>query len=418
MEIYELNEDEKLILELLEGNLDEESRQVAFQKLAYNPNLQEDFLDYISINKAIDVDASQVTVPIEYTNKIFAKAETMQPLPGKFLESLKHTVMTGIFALLMLLPLFLGFNNGKQNSQSDYKHSKSPQQISSLNNISTNQNKITNNFENDEQKKIGNKEYSRKNLNSITQKPILKNLTAKPIVANQVVNLNSLPDTPIFVERVIPQTVNTELSINNNPQDIAFANMDNLQQESFQIKRNQEIGNINSNKFDLQNFKVSKRDLPPVLIQYHINSAITNPVKNIQKNSSIFGNYCVSVFLETFPNISFGAEFGNEPFSQIYLNSANSTEYTQTPNVTYFGVAARYDANQWKILNIHPVAQLFAGGSSLGPLTRLNMQLEYNGIKYLGIYCGIEGGFLLYSDQGKWLSSKKVGAIFGANFKF
>jgi hypothetical protein len=122
--------------------------------------------------------------------------------------------------------------------------------------------------------------------------------------------------------------------------------------------------------------------------------------------------------LETFPNISFGAEFGNEPFSQIYLNSANSTEYTQTPNVTYFGVAARYDANQWKILNIHPVAQLFAGGSSLGPLTRLNMQLEYNGIKYLGIYCGIEGGFLLYSDQGKWLSSKKVGAIFGANFKF
>mgnify|MGYP000931828432 CR=1 FL=1 len=71
MEIYELNEDEKLILELLEGNLDEESRQVAFQKLAYNPNLQEDFLDYISIDKAIDFDANQVTVPIEYTNEIW-----------------------------------------------------------------------------------------------------------------------------------------------------------------------------------------------------------------------------------------------------------------------------------------------------------------------------------------------------------
>ncbi len=418
MEIYELNEDEKLILELLEGNLDEESRQVAFQKLAYNPNLQEDFLDYISIDKAIDFDANQVTVPIEYTNEIFAKAENMQPLSGKFLESLKRTVMTGIFALLMLLPLFFGLNNGGQNNQSHYQTSKAEKQISSLNNISTNQNKITNNFQNDEQKKIGNKGNSGNKLNSITRKPIQKKLTAVPVVGNQVVNMNSLSNNPIFVERKIPQRVNTELLINNNSQNIAFADIDNFQQVSFQIKKTNEIGKINSNKFDLQNFKVSKREIPPVLVQYHINSAITNPVKNMQKNSSVFGNYCVSVFLETFPKISFGAEFGNEAFSQIYLNSANSTEYTQTPNVLYFGVAARYDANQWKILNIHPVAQLFAGGSSLGPLTRASMQLEYNGIKYFGIYCGVDGGFLLYSDQGKWLSSKKIGAIIGANFKF
>jgi len=411
MEIYELNEDEKLILELLEGNLDEESRRLAFQKIAYNPALQEDFLDYISINKMMNEDANNIAVPVDYTNEIFAKIEAMQPLPNKYWDTIKRGITTSIFAMLMLLPLLFGVNNLSQDNDVNNELPKTIEQAISPKQAETNELVSSNNSKINQQQFVNKKTNPKaeKAMASIKQKANSVNANFEKTNNNIIVNENSTATESKIQNEVF--------NLNTNASNIAYANLDNSQKVSI-YDENNEFGNIKNNQYDLPNFKIQKRELPPVIIQYHINSAITNPVRNMQKSSSFFGNYGISVFLETFPNISFGAEFGSEPYSQIYLNSENSTEYIQAPNVFYFGIAGRYDANQWKLLNIHPVAQLFAGGSSLGPLTRLSMQLEYDGIKYLGLYGGIEGGFLLYSNQGKWLTSKKVGAVVGANIKF
>ena len=414
MEINELNEEEKLIMELLEGDLDEESRQLAFQKLAYNPALQEDFLDYISINKIIDEDANNIAVPLDYTNELLAKIESMQPIPTRFSESIKRGIITGIFALLMLLPLFFGVNNSSHNSKSTEKLSQSVEQRNLKSNFEANQiannNKISTEQNTTHQNVVVNNDL-KTNINKSNK----INLNKAGKIDIQTANFNSKFNTANVIEnRVFEQNIDSK----NNSSDIYFANLDNSQNNKPKIRRDKDIGNVQTAEYTLFNFTIEKSKRPPILIQYHLNSAITNPVRNMQKNTSVFSNYGVSVFLGTFPNISFGAEFGNEAFSQIYINSANSTEYVQAPGVFYFGVAGRYDANQWNVLNIHPVSQLFIGGSSLGPLSRLSVQLEYAGLKYFGIYSGIEGGFLLYSSQGKWLSSKKVSAVAGVNIKF
>ncbi len=61
-------------------------------------------------------------------------------------------------------------------------------------------------------------------------------------------------------------------NLNTNASNIAYANLDNSQKVSI-YDENNEFGNIKNNQYDLPNFKIQKRELPPVIIQYHINSA-------------------------------------------------------------------------------------------------------------------------------------------------
>jgi hypothetical protein len=109
--------------------------------------LQEDFLDYISINKIIETDASNITVPLDYTSELLAKIESVQPIPLKFSESIKRGIITGIFALLMLLPLFFGVNNSSQYSKTSDKLLQPNEQTHSKSNfganLNTNINKIS-----------------------------------------------------------------------------------------------------------------------------------------------------------------------------------------------------------------------------------------------------------------------------------
>lgn len=416
MDKYELNDDERLIMELLDGNLDEEAQQLAFQKLAYNPALQDDFLDYISIDKLAEQDASNISVPIQFTNDIFAKISDMQPLANGYFTKIKRGLTIGIFAMLMLLPLFFVMNSNTQSNQTNENISQVNQQQPLNSSLGNNQNiAINKNVQiSNQDNKLKNQNTS-KNIISEGKKSNDIHLIKEISRNDQVSVLKTMNQNEAFVQSRQPEIEST----NDKSAIIALAAINNSQKVEFSILNKTEFSQIENQGMDLQNFKISKREFPPIMIQYHVNSAITNPVRSMQKSSSVFSNYGVSVFFETFPNISFGAEFGSEPFSQIFLNSSASAEYQQAPDVFYLGIAGKYDANQLSFLNIHPVAQIFVGGSSLGPLTRLSVSMEYTGIsKYFGIYGGVESGFLLYSNQGKWLSSKKVGAIIGANIKF
>jgi hypothetical protein len=153
------------------------------------------------------------------------------------------------------------------------------------------------------------------------------------------------------------------------------------------------------------------------LIQYRGLYAVSNPEKGLQGRNFYFNSYCFGGFVEAFDGIYLGAEFGSEPYSQIFLDPNTSVQFEQTPNIFYFGVAGKFELKKTQLFGIHPCAQLFAGSSSLGPIVRTNLTLQYDLFGKVGMFFGTEGGMVFYSNQGVWYNSGKLGLIGGLNIK-
>lgn len=154
------------------------------------------------------------------------------------------------------------------------------------------------------------------------------------------------------------------------------------------------------------------------LIQYRNIYALSSPEAKMQGADFYYQNYNFALFLKTYDGIYFGAELGSEQYSQIFLDASLDSTYQTSPNVFYFGLNGKFELNQFEFANLKPVVNLFAGSSSLGPITRANLVAQY-GIfgDRVRIFAGYEAGLLLYKNQNKWYNTTKTGIIGGINIK-
>ncbi len=160
------------------------------------------------------------------------------------------------------------------------------------------------------------------------------------------------------------------------------------------------------------------KDNNEYLIQYRNIYALSSPEAKMQGSNFYYQNYNFALFLKTFDGIYFGAELGSEQYSQIFLDASLDSTYQTSPNVFYFGLNSKFELNQFEFANLKPVVNLFAGSSSLGPITRANLVAQYGLFNdRIRLFAGYEAGLLLYKNQNKWYNTTKTGLIGGINIK-
>lgn len=429
MNKFEKNQAEELINSLFDKDVSSVEKSRILEQLSQYPEYKSDLELYTEINNHIQASKTIIEPPDELTKSLFAKINTIasKHFSNTLLNRSKYLI--GAFLLIFLFTSYYFFNTNKAtNGQLTNKIANTKSELNVSNHTDNEINIQKQNSNNSVNSYLLNNPdfnngivkqntYSQKNNKSASNDE-----HNKIIVNSQNNNLKTINDLndASYINNPIPTNYNqmnpteNHTQLNATPDYLAY----NIENSNYHINRVKIIPKQNKdiNLFTFANFH-SERE-PVLLIQYRSLYAVSNPEKSLQGNA-LSSNYCVGIFLKTYENLYFGAEFGNETFSQIYLDPNTQIKYEQSPSVFYFGVGGKYNAKDLNIIGIYPSAQVFVGSSSLGPILRTNLSFQYDIINnLLGIYGGIEGSAVFYSNQSVWYSSKKLGLIGGVNIKF
>lgn len=436
MNRYDLNRVDELVNRLLDRDISATEKSSIMNELKQYPEYTKTLADYELIQSAVKNDRNILMPPKDFDKAVFAEVDKISRVlvPQSFFVRNKY-------ALIGLLLLFVGFTGyfGQDLFKSDMdktdlvtasKVDKTSQ--------STVQSSITSEIKKIEVKQVPVVSNSEVNVNSAKMNSSGKSTnfakntsTTKSI--EKVAKHNLYKDTEVISTDLTKESKETiaHSQMTNPSTEFNESNKIVLENESiidprfnlvvvnsnFDKYRQNQITPfaISQNKYTRALFQnISKTDW---LIQYRGLYAVSNPEKGLQGRNFYFNSYNFGGFVEAFDGIYLGAEFGAEPYSQIFLDPNTEIEFEQTPDIFYFGVAGKFELKNFKYAGIYPAAQLFAGSSSLGPILRSNLTLQYDIINNFGLFAGLEGGMVFYSNEGIWYNSGKLGLIGGLKIK-
>lgn len=441
MNRLELNRMEELINRLLDRGVSSSEKSVLLDELSKYPEYKSELAEYEEIQSAIQKDKILQMPPEDYNKAVFAQVDKLsETIFGKsFFVKNKYALL----GLLILLVSFTGYF-GKDL----FKNDKNSNDLTAKKEIVASKSTINNDVQN---------QNSNTNINPI---PVTSNTekssnvkkvrtSVKSSNANELIVSSKEPgkthktkeisgkekETIKVVGNKLSHEVKEVLALNKTDQiePLEFDDSKRIISEEKQFldpRFNSVVVNSSFDKFSqnqviplsLGQNKYSRALLQNLsktnwLLQYRGLYAVSNPEQSLQGRNFYFNSYCFGGFVEAFQGVYLGAEFGAEPYSQIYLDPNTSVQFEQTPNIFYFGVAGKFALQDAKFLGIYPAAQLFAGSSSLGPLFRTNLTLQYDMFGKVGLFFGTEGGVVFYSNNNVWYKSGKLGLIGGLNIK-
>lgn len=406
MNRFDLNTEELIHL-LFDSDTTTSDKSVILQELQKRPDSGSLLEQYQSLQSLLDkVKSPPPPPPIDWTNSIMNQIKSLSDKHFGFawFGKLKYA----LFGLLILIPFGLYLSNFNINdiAQNNSNPPENPVKLDNQNSIDMNEQDISTN-------KI--------NLNNNPQSPNPE--TTKPMLIRK--------------SKIHNRNIEYQQNLNTNPNDIdkptlnpneQFVKSNKLDFYGLDGKRILPSSSrlIKQNKlnvvFDSLQSPALRRinyDKLNFFVQIRGNYAITSPEKNFPENDFIGKTYNLGLYLDVYENVYAGAEFGTEVFSQIFIvNNQQTIAYEQSPTLFYFGLSGRYEFNQLSIASFKPVGHLFVGGSSLGPLIRLNTVIQADLNKQIGVFVGLEGGVLYYKNQNIWYNSSKLGIVGGINVKF
>ncbi len=116
-----------------------------------------------------------------------------------------------------------------------------------------------------------------------------------------------------------------------------------------------------------------------------------------------------------------GIEIGQESFMQDFIEKDGPLNLRHEQNYLAFWAGAfyQYSVDQIDFLGgLTPFARYFAGGTKVGPLSRLMVGAELSINERLSFLLSAEGTLLLYRSQEDWYTTRKVGLSYGLSFNF
>lgn len=422
------NTPSELLTRLLDGELEYGQEQLLYDKLAQDPELQAEMNDMIAIRETVRRDTDAFTPPAELTNSVFSTLGFVAPMNQYPAPKRRYLLRYSVLALLFLaVSTFIAY-------QSDFIFGSKIPVVSSIQtedgetrNTSKTNDAVTRSESSD--LAVSNNSVSKNNALTTEdrnassslinipseQKPIAEEApeseSATTVQSNTNKDLIAFAETNqdgIIYNQLIDQSnsiiIDNPIGRHINDKQKAFSN-------SFDFAR--AISNIDSR--NMQNtYSSGKREKTLNLRGVY---AISNDENKLQ--SSIIESFTIAAFISSgfVENLSIGAEFGREPYNQIFVKQ-QSAGYVQDPSIVWLGIGAKYDFTEVSIYGITPFAQLVAGGSELGPIGRafLGMSKTYsNGI---GFNFGIESSLMLYKNQNKYYTSDKVSLSGGVLYRF
>jgi hypothetical protein len=157
------------------------------------------------------------------------------------------------------------------------------------------------------------------------------------------------------------------------------------------------------------------------LVHVHGLTANSYPAVAIgQPSDPLFNNMSAGVGYALAKGSQLAIEVGQEPFTQRYsgLEGRRGVTYTQKPLLFWAGASYRLDLEGLNLGGVHPYAKVLAGGTSVGPLFKGTIGLNYLPDTRVGFSLGVEGSFLPYRFQGNWFGSRKLGVTYGLSLLF
>ncbi len=422
----------KLIHEYLDGDLSPEKEDLLFSGLATSSEFRQEFNSQVKLQIIAQNDMRNISPPLASTSAIFstlgfsmpsANYLTMHRAPksqkyhffNRAFTSLKNImpnllttfIASAITGLILYLLLNGSFSSRMGTLASDIKSSIP---VSSFVETTPSAQQSTNQQQDltwlhDE---IDGLKKQLRNNNSYWSNQF--SLLAQTIAAGESQQENPAQDSQLA----------------SNDQTIPFNSYTTLQ--DFRPPRNEQLTagfgtSINYTPIP-NNIQVPQDgiDNTTMGLELHGIATISYPSIKINDGSNPwFSNASIGGFYKISKQHTVGLEVGQEKFGMKFNSIENGKEYqyTQNPMLIWYGAYYRYSATDlgWKD-RFYPFTQIFAGASSVGPVGKLSVGLEYRLAQNVKLSLGIESKRLWYFLQDNTYTSDKTGVNYGISILY
>jgi len=415
----------ELIMEYFDQGIDEGREDILFAAMGQDTELRREFSHYIKLHSMAALDASSIVVPLKATNSIFSQLGFNVPnksfvdntLISQSSAQRISSVLVLIFAFFMAGSLFVmetmldihNINSNQNYTASDIPILNSIESVlkpkSTIPLVSSIEDENSNSSQNSAVDKL-NMLGARTNNSNLSNSGL--NSSA---LENERANSNDFAGNVSerninFIEKSANINNNSGLDENANLRSIADNNStDNrifASSQQLPFSTLSSFSGSENNRYSLEMRSFYSQDIPNV---------------NIANNFQLNDNYSMSLRYAFNDENILGIEFGRQRFAQVF-NFSQST-YEQKPAVAYFGINYRYLPYSLRFANyFSPYSEIFAGGTSFGPIYKLQSGIRYSAFSNVSTLMGFEYGGLIYNVEGRMYHSSKYGLFLGFSLDF
>ncbi len=440
------------IHDYLDGELAFQNEEQLFAEVASNPEVRADFNTQMKIHLVAKQDMSVIAPPSSVTNAVFANLGFSPPISTSnqlndaktgFIPIVYKFLKKSSVALLLLM-LFTSISTGVyfayQNSvledklNSNNKKSIAIVKSESLDNYNTDisqaieGNNVSNNSIIDLNSTFSNSnsnlnnQKSGSNLNKFRNSSLNNNahysnsfINSNSALASNSLNSNDDGIIASNFNKNLYNNINESSIVNSNYNvNILISNSNSNNNQTNIIGLGNVFGSLNSLidliSIDNTNYSIQIRGL--VNSEKMPSYSVVNNDLPFYSNFSIGGSYKLNTYH------SIGLEVGSEQFNQKFSLS-NGLDYSQSPELLWAGISYRFTPKDWLIpYTLYPYSELFAGGTTVGPLFRVQAGVNYMIYNNIGVSFGVEYGVLYYNVENNIHNSQKYGITSGVNFNF
>lgn len=418
-----MNSREQLVA-FLDGELPAEDTSTLFYELANNPELQEEMRQYVLLRNTLR--NSQLKAPDALRINILKNTGLYKsPLTSFFDSSAKiatmllalffnKTTFSVILVMLLGATTFFILNNNENpnsiisksnNGKSEIvNNSKIP--ISSSAIINENNNIVDNNKSNlftDRSSDKNTKTYISKNSNNH-----LNN------ISSNLQNSN------------ISSDLSNNVDIDNNMNNIIIHIVDNanfINQNYFLLSKDNKVKFLKINYIDNDIFSDIMKNAEIRIKKYSLMSSNDFQLKN--ENNPIINDISLELKYNFDSKNSLGIVYGLENFRMIFDKDIDGVifRYNQSWDASWLALNYHYNIGDLLNTGIMPEINLLAGATTVGPLFRAGLGLNYYINDNLYINTGFESALLVFKESqannnSKWFSLNKYGWNIGFGVGF
>ncbi len=429
----------KLIHDYLDGGVDSTQEAMLFDMLSKDSELRADFNKQMKLHLIAQQDMNHISPPAEATNELFGRLGFTVPdyldvpAPSIADKVTGYIKRYGVMALLLLLTSALSVViTTNYDNMFDSSNSQTMTAVNAENNsvpvVSSFETESTNTLSENESQNGNSTNQLAGNMTSANNNQYSRNANRTGL--NQQNNLDNVIDdnSSLYVGSLEDEVINTSVfdkiaSWFDSKPEHSFVTDDN----SYLISRSTDPATISKIPFSPFSSTIS---LPSAVYNEdtkyefgfkYISEASNNDYSHLAINSQFYDNVIISGMYHFSDNHSVGIEMGWERFAQSFTTNyyGEVTEQKQYPKRFLAGISYRFTyTNLFGLEYVAPYSEIFTGGSSLGPIGKLNAGIRFTPINNISMNLGYEYGFLYYSVDNKTYNSEKQGFVYRISYNF